>query len=65
MKRLLSWTVACVDGLRQDVVSGHAQYLLSLDRTLKSRADRTPDQAGQPGSGSSGPGLPQNSCIEK
>lgn len=49
MKRLLIWTVACADGLRQDVVSGHAQYLLSLDRTLKSRADRTPDQAGQPG----------------
>jgi hypothetical protein len=38
MKRLLSWTVACVDGLRRDVVSGHVQYLLSLDRTLKRRS---------------------------
>ena len=49
MKRLLSWTVACVDGLHRDVVSGHGEYLLSLDRALKHRADRMSDQAGQPG----------------
>lgn len=48
MKRLLSWTVACVDELRQDPVSGHGEYLSSLDHALKNRADRTSDQAGQP-----------------
>jgi len=49
MKRLLNWTVACMDGLRQDTVSGHGAYLLYLGHTLKNRADRPSNQAGQPG----------------
>ncbi|BFU95296.1 MAG: hypothetical protein NTNFB02_20180 [Nitrospira sp.] len=49
MKRLLSWTVAGVDRLGQDVVSGHGEYFLSLEQALKNRADRTSDHAAQPG----------------
>lgn len=48
MKRLLNWTVACVEGLRQDTASGPGAYLLSLDRAVKNGADRIPGQAGQP-----------------
>ncbi len=49
MKRLLNWTVACVEGLRQNTASGPGAYLLSLDRAVKNGMDRPPDQAGQPG----------------
>jgi len=49
MKRLLNWTVACMDELRQDTTSGYGAYLLSLTQFLQNGVDRPPDQAGQPG----------------